>query len=222
MPDDTPIKPIPTDRQAHRSWRVEIDGKTVSPVSHLRLTSPQFGTVSYGQTPGGYDSWSYAEPLGGVVIVPFIATPDGPLIGLLDEYRPNLGGWTQNLPRGFVDAGESNESAALREFREETGHPLTHCDALPGGLANPNSAFWTTPGNDQGIAFFAAEIARADTLERDGALVLARTPPSQGSAGAEQTRALRFVPWRQAVLVRDMFTLAGVARLLAWFARKEG
>ncbi len=40
---------------------------------------------------------------------------------LVREYRPGSGKMHLSFPAGFIDAGETPEEAALREFREETG-----------------------------------------------------------------------------------------------------
>ena len=53
----------------------------------------------------------------GVMIVP--RTRDGDLI-CVRQYRPAIGQWTLELPSGGIDEGETVETAAARELREET------------------------------------------------------------------------------------------------------
>jgi ADP-ribose pyrophosphatase YjhB (NUDIX family) len=57
----------------------------------------------------------YEVSAGGLLLRPRAATYDALLIGRGDPPRV----WT--LPKGHVEARESNEQAALREVREETG-----------------------------------------------------------------------------------------------------
>jgi 8-oxo-dGTP pyrophosphatase MutT (NUDIX family) len=53
----------------------------------------------------------------GVAILPIL---DGQ-VGLIRIYRPAIRGWSWEIPHGFVDEGESENSSALRELLEETG-----------------------------------------------------------------------------------------------------
>lgn len=48
---------------------------------------------------------------------------------VLVAHRPHRSDWT--FPKGKLDAGESHESAALREVREETGYKCTTTTRLP-------------------------------------------------------------------------------------------
>ena len=73
-------------------------------------------------------------------------TPQGMFV-LVQQYRPVVARWTIEFPGGLRDAGESAETAAARELREETGHdviemvPLIECDADVGRLAISSLAF---------------------------------------------------------------------------------
>lgn len=53
----------------------------------------------------------------GVAILPII---DGQ-VGLIHIYRPAIHAYSWEIPHGFVDEGESDNSSALRELLEETG-----------------------------------------------------------------------------------------------------
>ena len=47
-------------------------------------------------------------------------TPDG-RFPIVQQFRPLIGAPTWELPSGFRDAGESGETAGVRELKEETG-----------------------------------------------------------------------------------------------------
>lgn len=53
----------------------------------------------------------------GVAILPIV---DGQ-VGLIRIYRPAIRAYSWEIPHGFVDEGESDNSSALRELLEETG-----------------------------------------------------------------------------------------------------
>lgn len=60
---------------------------------------------------------SSSEGMSGVAILPIVENRIGLLF--VDRHPMGLGGW--EIPRGFIDAGESPDEAAIRELREETG-----------------------------------------------------------------------------------------------------
>lgn len=65
-------------------------------------------------------------------------------VGLVKEYRPLLGGEVWNVPRGFVDFGETHQQAAECEVVEGMGYKsvIGKVIKLAEGL-NPNSTyFW--------------------------------------------------------------------------------
>jgi ADP-ribose pyrophosphatase len=53
------------------------------------------------------------------------------------QYRPPLDAYTVEWPAGLVDADETAEEAAVREFREETGYECRVLDVSPVQAADP-------------------------------------------------------------------------------------
>lgn len=69
----------------------------------------------------------------GVAILPILDWN----LGLLQVYRYPIGEFTWEVPRGFVDAGESALTAALRELEEETGLQCDRQDMIDLGTVLP-------------------------------------------------------------------------------------
>ena len=83
----------------------------------------------------------------GVAVLPIIK---GQIV-LLRSYRHALGTELWELPRGFIDVGETATQAALRELTEETGLTCMPEDLVPLGYYAPEPATMSARG-----ALFAA------------------------------------------------------------------
>lgn len=69
---------------------------------------------------------------------------------VIEEFRVPVDGWEFGLPAGLMDAGETAETCAARELREETGLELTRVLEVSGTT-------YSTPGlSDESQAFVAA------------------------------------------------------------------
>ena len=55
-------------------------------------------------------------------IVSILNKPSGPELLLQKQYRPPIDKVVIEVPAGLVDAGESVETCAVRELKEETGY----------------------------------------------------------------------------------------------------
>lgn len=88
---------------------------------------------------------------GAAAVVP-LASPLGsadPVVLMLRQFRYAVGGPLWEIPAGRLESGESPESCARRELREEAG-------VQPGRLERLTT-IWTTPGfTDEAIHLFLA------------------------------------------------------------------
>lgn len=208
------LTPIPPEKQEKRGWQFQHQ------ISGFQLTNPRFGTLSYGLTSAGYDGWIFEEAGGGgSVIVPYVKVKGQLFIGLVQQERFTMGGKVWNVPRGFLDPGETHFEAAKRESSEELGFDLSQrFKELSGQPTNPNSAFFVT-GEGKGVRFYGLELKPTEVekhREHPGSLQFKPgvLQPKPANKLAEQIFGSRFMPFWQAVEEADMFTLAGAARVL--------
>jgi ADP-ribose pyrophosphatase len=93
------------------------------------------------------------EHSGAVIIVP--VNQDGQIL-LVRQYRYSVGRITLELPAGNIEPGESLESSARRELKEETGYEAKELTKL--------FSFFSTPGfsNEELHVFFASDLALSE------------------------------------------------------------
>ncbi len=217
---NTLITDIPEEKQAKRGWKVELNGQTVEQMNRVRISHPKFGELNHGLTPGGWDGWSFHEiGGGGSVTVPFSVINDQLYVGVVEQNRPNQGGNVLNTPRGFLDPGEKHFEAAIREAGEELGVDDNRIEErifrLDGDPMNPNSTFFETAEEGEGVKLFAFSVLESE-LQNDGdGYIFREDSLKPASKAAEGILKCRMIPWKQAAQLGDMFTVAAVGRLLA-------
>ena len=129
------IYPIPDSIQ--HIWQVFIDGQPVDHYSHLAAKS-KYGVMNLGISPDLGQHITFQEPGGGgSVIIPFVIIQEQQIVGLkelnkkqdyqvyaglIEQQRDRQGGLVWNVPRGYVNQGDSHSQAAVQELTEETGY----------------------------------------------------------------------------------------------------
>lgn len=147
--------------QSKRGWTVKVNGEVVEDIEKLEIISERFGTLHYGSN-GLYDTWCFDEiGGGGAVVIPYMIHPvTGAIyVGLVQQERPLAGGKVWEIPRGFMNPTDQDKSeTALREAIEELGYaPFGEIFSLAQGK-NPNSTFFNTSNEGDGVEFFALPV----------------------------------------------------------------
>jgi len=203
-------------------WKLFVDGKEVA-AQAVELLS-RFGLLRWGFN-GAYDTWGFEEPGGGgSVLVPYFIDEHGMLwIGVVRQPRPFQSETpVLNLPRGFMEPGETHFQTGTREGSEEVGvNGKERVFLLDGEGGNPNSTFFITVGKNEdgtskgvrfyGVRFTADEVEASDGLTytfREGVVTAV-------TLDAEKIMGTVFVPWTDVAQLGCLMSNAGVARLLA-------
>ncbi len=206
------IQPIPTEMK--NPWVVAIDGNPVQ-AREIRISNPQFGTLSFGQRPEGTIGWIWKEVGGGGVgIVPYVVQNARLFIGMINQERPCQGGMVWNIPRGFLDPKLTHFETAVGESEEELGINVGERLAPLLGLpANSNSTFFDTTDPGAGFNYYFFKVL-PEEVEGDPP-VFRKSLFRPKSIIAERIVSSRFFPWFEAATVADQFSNVGVARLIA-------
>lgn len=216
--------------QVKRGWKLEINGIEVKePIESVRLVNSRMGVEAlYGQRPEGYDGPILKEPGGGgSVTIPYYLHNGQLYIGVVEEERLTCTDGTKekvlNVPRGFLDSNQTHFETAKQELKEETGYePMEkRIKELSGRPTNPNSAFFIT-GKDKGVRMYGVEVNDMEVaiiqdsdnpFDREFTFNPQVIKPT--SKMGERIGRSRFIHWTKATEQIDMFTVAGVARILA-------
>lgn len=139
-------------------------------------------------------SWSIAEHPGAVGVA--AVDEDGRML-LVRQFRPAANGWTEEVPAGRRDPGESPLEAAHRELEEETGYRAEHWREilafLPApGFCSERMHLFEARGLSQvpGGGLACDEDEEIDVLRRTPEEVLALEPIDAKTLIAAQTLLL--------------------------------
>lgn len=211
--------------QAKRGWTVMINGEIVPVVSSLSIRHDKMGIdFNYGQHPDGYDSIGIHEQGGGgAATVPYAIIEGQLMIGVVAQKRVAAGGVVLEIPRGFLDLGETHDETALRETKEETGLDVikSRLEKL-GSEMNPNSTFFNTSREGEGVSYYAIQVL-PNELDKvtmpDGSshytFTEAIRAQAEGDKTTERILGSKFISLQEAKKYCDMFTGEGVYLLVA-------
>lgn len=219
------LLPISEEKQASRGWTIALNGERVGRVTSLTMEQEKMNIkITYGVRPEGYDAPIIKEAGGGgSVIVPFVKVNGEIFVGLVEENRGTCGGMVLNIPRGFLQPGETHFQTAKREIEEETGYQKVEKNLYPleGNLMNPNSAFFVTDTPDKGVKAFklpveSSEVKILTDSEKPEDRIYEFNPEviKPVSKIGERVLQSKFCHWRKALEVQDMFSVAAVGRLI--------
>lgn len=138
-----------------KSLEPVITSKTDLPIDEAKWVTLK--RITYTDQTGASRTWEAAErktrsatsgvdaaAIGNILLPPRSNKEQPVSTMLVIQYRPPLDAYTVEWPAGLIDAGETAEQAAVREFKEETGYEVTKVlsvsppQAADPGLTNAN------------------------------------------------------------------------------------
>lgn len=231
------VSPIPKEPEAQekRGWRLELNGQEIKePIEVFSLRHTKMGVeIAYGQRQEGFDGPVLKEPGGGgAVTIPYFMDNGELYVAMAEEARPTCTDGKPekvlNVPRGFLDPGQTHFETAKKELLEETGYePIERrIVELPGKPMNPNSTFFVT-GHDKGVRMYGVRVYDFEINETNPAVnptdreyQFDKSVLKPTSKVGEKISGSKFVHWTKAVQEIDMFSAAAVARIQASQTKK--
>lgn len=96
-------------------WEILSESESRAPGGWMRIVTRQYRLPN-----GKVSNWDLLHG-GGRTVAVFALTPENDVL-LARQFRPGPGLILDEMPGGYVDAGESPEEAASRELLEESGY----------------------------------------------------------------------------------------------------
>ncbi len=228
----TELKPKDIDNP---EWLIEVDGKHIPYKEGARFFNPERGLeYRLGRRADGFVGVIDHEPGGGgAVIVPWVEIDRILYVGLLKQRRvtQSITHDVWNVPRGYLDPGETHFETAKREFREETGfkRPEGRIMRLSGKPINSNSGKQDTSRVWEGAYFYRFEVLPKEitevtvqvhqdyqdysTTETKKLYAFNRAVITPVSKMSEKIMGCYFLPYTFAMRVGDLFTRGIVGTL---------
>lgn len=211
----TPLGP-----EDNRTWTVRIDGKPVE-AGLVEIVNERFGTLVFGKRPEGFDGWLFRQTNGGgVITIPYAfighqASVETLHVGLIEEYRPNMGGLVLCAIGGFVEPTETTNEAQERELKEEAGVEFGQPQRVTSVGMNPNRAFFVGTA-DEGDMVYALPTPTRHLYQNERGQWRIR----EGRLNAKREADIVFLHWRDVALeVSDALAKAATLSLIANLAR---
>jgi len=230
------LSEIPEELEEGKRWKVKVDGEIVPNAEKVEISNEKYGILEYGLHPNNYGTWTFHENGGGgaATILYTIDPVSGKIyIGMIEASRPTLDeGKVWEIPRGFINLGETHKQAAERETEEEVGYSgesISLADEV-----NMNSAFFNTSIRGEGVSFFTMQVDFSDLVREHythpldemlttGNLIFSNSVVEsvKGNDEAEKIFGSKFFPITNIPDKRDGFTASALGYLWMFLEKQK-